>query len=160
MAASDIYLHVQTKRAGKVKGESVAAEHEDDIVVRAWRWGVQASSALGTAQPTARRSYQALTIVKDIDSASTSLMAALATNDEVREARLTMRKSGEGQIDYLKITLTNARVTSIEHNVDCEGSTLETVSFTFTKVVVDYTPQRTSGGRGGSKTFEDELLPS
>ena len=159
-SASDIYLHLQTKRAGKVKGEATAADHENDIVVRGWRWGATASSALGSTQSTARRSYQALTIVKGFDAASTALLAALATNDEVREAKLTMRKAGDGQMDYLTITLTNARVASIEHQADNAGGAVETVGFLFTKVAVDYVPQLASGGRGGSRSFEDEILPS
>ena len=31
--SADFFLHVQTKRAGKVKGEAVAPGHQDDIVV-------------------------------------------------------------------------------------------------------------------------------
>src|SRR5262245_21868219 len=108
--ASDIYLHVKTKRAGKIKGEASAPEHVDDIVVSAWNWGLSAGSALGSGQATARRSYKHLTVIKRIDSASTGLMSALATNDEVKEARLAMRKSGDEQIDYFAVVLGGARV--------------------------------------------------
>ena len=34
---------------------------------------------------------------------------ALATNDEIKEAKLTMRKPGSEQVDYFLITLNNAR---------------------------------------------------
>ena len=81
--AGDIFLHVKTRRAGKIKGEASAPEHADDIVVNAWSWGVAAGSAIGSGQATSRRSYKHLAIVKRIDSASTGLMSALATNDEV-----------------------------------------------------------------------------
>jgi len=157
---ADIYLSVQTKRAGKVKGEAVTPGHEDDIVVHGWNWGVAASSALGSSQATGRRSYRGLTVVKHIDAATTALMAALATNDEIKEAKLTMRKSGSEQIDYFLVTLQKARVTAVDHSTDAQGNTLETVTLQFQKVSVEYRPQKSAGGRGASLTFEDEILPA
>ncbi len=155
--SSDIFLHVQAKRAGKIKGEAVSPGHEDDIIVQSWHWGVAASSAIGSGQATARRSYRGLTVVKLIDTATTALMSALTTNDEIKEAKLTMRKPGSEQMDYFLVTLNNARVSAIDHATDAQGNTLETVTLQFTKVEVEYRPQKSTGGRGGSFTFMDEL---
>ncbi len=155
--SADFFLHVQTKRAGKVKGEAVAPGHQDDIVVTGWNWGLSAGSALGNTQATARRSYSALTVVKGIDSASTALMSALATNDEVKEARLCLRRSGGEQEDYLKVTLKSARITSLEHRGDETGGTQEVMTLAFTEVEVEYRPQKSSGIRGGATTFQDRL---
>lgn len=157
-SSSDIFLSVQTKRAGKVKGEAMAPGHEDEIVVTGWHWGVATTSALGSTQATARRAYKGLTIIKQIDSATTALMAALTTNDEVKEAKLTMRKAGEEQIDYFLVTLQKARISAVEHSTDEAGNTLETVTIQFNKVSVEYRPQKSAGGRGASMTFEDEIL--
>lgn len=157
--ASDIFLHVQTKRAGKIKGESAAPEHEDDILVKSWNWGLASGSAIGSGQATARRTYKHLSIVKGIDSASTSLMSALATNDEVKEARLAMRKAGDDQVDYFTILLGGARVTAIDIDVDDNGMPVERVSFSFTQVEVEYRRQETSGQAGASSSFMDEFLP-
>jgi type VI secretion system secreted protein Hcp len=158
-SGSDIFLHVQTKRAGKIKGESVAPDHEDDILVRSWNWGLAAGSAIGSGVATARRTYKHLSIVKGIDSASTSLMSALATNDEVKEARLAMRKAGDEQVDYFIIVLGGARVTAIDIDVDEKGTPVERVSFAFTQVEVEYRRQESSGQAGASNTFMDEFLP-
>lgn len=158
--ASDIYLHLQTKRAGKAKGEAVVSGHEGDIVLDSWSWGVAATSAIGATQATARRAYKGLTIVKHIDTATTALMAALATNDEVKEAKLTMRKAGSGQIDYFTITLNNARVASIDHATNAQGETSEIVTLLFTKLSVEYRPQTSTGAKGGSFVFQDEVLPA
>ncbi len=157
-SSSDIFLSVQTKRAGKVKGEALNPGHEEEIVVKGWHWGVSASSALGSTQATSRRAYKGLTIIKQIDSATTALMAALATNDEVKEAKLTMRKAGAEQIDYFLVTLQKARVSAVEHATDDAGNTFETVTLQFNKVSVEYRPQKAAGSRGASMTFEDEIL--
>jgi type VI secretion system secreted protein Hcp len=157
-AGGDIFLHVQTKRAGKIKGEASASEHEDDIVIASWNWGLSAGSALGSGKATARRSYKHLTVFKGIDSASTALMSALATNDEVKEARLAMRKAGEGQVDFFTIVLGGARVSAIEIDVDDRGTPVERVEFAFTKVEVDYRRQEGSGQAGATSSFMDEVL--
>lgn len=157
--ASDVFLHVQTKRAGKIKGEAAVPDHVDDILVRSWSWGVSAGSALGSGQATARRSYKHLAIVKALDSASTSLMSALATNDEVKEARLAMRKAGDDQIDFFTILLRGARVTAIDIDVDEHGAPTERVEFSFTQVEVQYRRQESGGQGGASNSFSDEFLP-
>lgn len=159
-SSSDIYLHIQTKRAGKIKGESTIAGHQDDIIVDTWQWGLTASSAIGSTQATGRRSYTALTIQNGIDQSTTGLMSALATNDLVKEARLTMRKAGGTQEDYFILTLKDARVTGVSHVTAADGHTTENVAIMFTKVEVEYRPQKTSGGRGGSFSFTDELVES
>lgn len=156
--SSEMFLAVQTKRAGKVTGESVAAGHEEEIQLSGWTWGVAASSAVGSTQATGRRSYKALTVFKSIDAATTPLMSALATNDEVKEAKLTMRRAGTDQADHFSVTLSGARVVSIDHVASADGSTVETVGFSFTRVHVEYYPQLTSGARGGSRSFDDEYL--
>lgn len=157
-SAADIFLHVQTRRAGKIKGEATAENHEDDIVVSGWQWSLAASSALGSTQATGRRSYSALTVFKRIDQATTGLMSALATNDAVKEARLTMRRAGGEQEAFFTVTLKEARITSLNHVAEPNGDTRETVTIAFTKVEVEYRPQKASGGRSGSQMFTDELL--
>ena len=155
--ACDTFLHVMTKRAGKIKGEARSTGHADDIVVAGWHWGLASAAALGTTAATSRRSYTALTVVKAIDSATTPLMSALATNDEVKEAKLTMRRAGGEQEDFFLITLKSARITSLHHEVDSAGNTQETIGITFTEVEVEYRNQRDSGQRGASTMFVDAI---
>ncbi|MBK7614613.1 MAG: type VI secretion system tube protein Hcp [Vitreoscilla sp.] len=157
---ADAYLHVQTKRAGKIKGEVVSEGHTDDIAVVGWNWGLTAASAVGSTQATGRRSYTALTIHKRVDAATTALMSALATNDEVKEAKLTLRRAGGQQDDYFIIKLAGARITSVQHVGDETGGTHETVAIAFNKVEVEYKPQKSTGLRSGSSMFMDEILPA
>ncbi len=157
---SDIFLHLQTKRAGKLKGESKSVGHLDDIHVQSWMWGVSSASAVGSMQATARRSHSALTIFKTIDLATTTIMAALATNDEVKEARLTMRKSGGDPLDYFTIKLAGARIEQVSHEVSATGEALERVNIVFTKVEVEYKQQSSAGGLLNNVSFADEILPA
>ena len=155
--AGDFYLHLQTKRAGKIKGESSSSGHVDDILVLGWQWGLQANAAMGSTAASERRSYSALTIHKSVDRATTGLMSAIVTNDEVKEARLAMCRSGGSQEEYFVVSLKGARVESLNHSADANGTVRETLTIVFTKVEVTYSPQQTSGLRGGAPSFADEI---
>jgi type VI secretion system secreted protein Hcp len=159
-SASDVFLHVQAKRAGKIKGEASTKDHAGDIIVSAWHWGVSSSSSIGSTAKTARRSYKSLVVRKGTDSATTGLLNALATNDELKEVTLSMRKAGDEQQDYLRVTLSNARVVSIDIDVDELGRAMETITMNFTKVDVEYRIQQAAGARGGAYTFQDEVFTS
>jgi type VI secretion system secreted protein Hcp len=157
---ADTFLHVQTKRAGKIKGEATTDGHVDDIEVRSWTWGVAASSAIGSTAATGRRQYKHLVVVKRIDSASTALLSALATNDEVKEATLTLRKAGGDALDYYKMKLAAARIVSIDVSVDEHATPVETVGIAYTKIDVEYKRQQSAGIPGASTSFSDEVLSS
>ena len=154
--SADAYLHLQTKRAGKAKGEATAAGYVGDIIVTGWSWGISASSALA-ADKQDRRSYSVLTIHKLIDGATTGLMAAVATNDEVKEAKLTLRRAGGQQEVYFTIKLGLGRVVSVSHQTDSDGFPQETVGIAFRKIDVEYQPQQATGLRSGSMNFSDEI---
>jgi type VI secretion system secreted protein Hcp len=155
---ADIFLHLQAKRAGKIKGEAVTPGHVDDILISAWEWGLEARMAPGfSGKSHAGRAYSALTVHKTIDRATTALMAALATNDEIKEAKLCARRAGGQQEDYFIVTLKKARITSLRHQTLPSGFTQEVVAISFTEVQVEYLPQQGTGLRSGSTTFNDVI---
>ena len=157
-AGADAYLSVRTKRAGELKGEVSAKGHENAIEVHGFEFGVAASSAIGSGQATARRQYKHLVVTKRLDSSSTSLMSALATNDEIKELKLALRKPGDGQEDFFTITLAGARVVGVDLDFDESGEAVERASFAFTKIEVEYRVQGADGVLGAASTFTDELL--
>jgi len=159
-SASDVFLSVQTKRAGKVKGEVTTEGHEQQIQVLRWNWGVSANTAIGSTERTARRVYRQLIVTKAIDTASTALLSALATNDEIKEAVLTMRKAGGEALDYFTMTLNGARVVAVDIDVADDGRPVERVSIAFTKIGIAYQPQEGAGLGSGTFSFDDEVLPA
>lgn len=154
---ADACLAVVGKKQGPLKGESELPGHEDDITVIAWRWGVVAPTAPGSARATGRRVYDQLEIDKPVDSASTRLLNALANNEELRSVTLSLRKAGIEEEDYFQIVLEDARVCSSRLMSSTDGGVFETVGFAFRKVQVGYHPQQRSGRRGARSSFEDEL---
>lgn len=157
---SDIFLHLQAKRAGKLKGESKVAGHVDDMQIESWMWGLGSAAAVDSTQARARRSYTALTVFKRIDLATTALMSALATNDEIKEAKLTMRKGGGDPLDYFVIKLAGARIEQLAHEVSASGESRERLDIVFTKIDVEYKQQDSAGRLANTVSFADEILPS
>lgn len=155
--SADMYLDLTLKRAGKVKGESSAAGHANDIVVVGFSWGVGAAGDAVAGQAAGRRSYRQLTITKRLDSASTALMSAVAGNDEVRTAKLCLRKAGGEQQDYFTLTLEKARVASYDIDAGDDGQPIERITLSFQKVNAEYRMQSVSGQMSGSHTFNDDL---
>ena len=106
MAKGDILLRIEGKRTGAITGESVSGAHPGAIDVREWSWGMSGPSALGGTGPASRVALQELRITKGVDSASTALMSVMRTNEPIKKAVLTVRKSGSTPaIDYLVITI-------------------------------------------------------
>jgi type VI secretion system secreted protein Hcp len=159
-AASDVFLLVQAKRAGKVRGEVTTAGHTGEIQLLGWNWGVSANTAIGSTERTARRVYRQLVVTKRIDSASTALLSALATNDEIKEAVLTMRKAGGEALDYFTMTLNAGRVVAVDIEVGDDSRPVERVSIAFTKIGIAYQPQESAGLGSGTFSFDDEVLPA
>ena len=157
---ADIFLDVQARRAGKIKGESITEDHVDDIQVLSWRWGVNAGSAIGSTAATSRRQYRALVVTKGLDAASTGLLNALVSNDELKEINLTMRKSGGEALDYFAMKLAGGRVVDVDLDVDAAGRPVERVTFQYTQIEIDYTSQQAGGGAGGGYSFNDDVLTS
>jgi type VI secretion system secreted protein Hcp len=156
-SSADACLAVVGKKQGPLKGECRLPGHEDEITAIGWRWGVAAPTAPGSAQATGRRVYDQLEVHKHVDTASTRLLNALATNEELRSVVLSLRKAGTEEEDFFTITLERARVNASHLVCSPTGGLYETVSFAFSKVQVDYHPQQHTGQRGAASSFSDEL---
>ena len=159
----DMFLMVKGAKHGLIKGESQDAQHKGEIDVLSWSWGMQGKPSLGGGTATGKATINDLRIVKRVDSASTALMLALRTNEPIQKAVLTLRKAGKSQVEYLKVTIEQGRVTSLTlDGGDASGipDVVERVSFSFNKIEVEYVPQGNDGQPQGGMTFADQWSES
>jgi len=160
-ATADMYLTVQSARAGTVKGEANAADHVDEIVVCGWHWGMAANTDAasrggGQGGTPSRRSLRPLVIDKRLDRATTSLMSVLVNNDKIKSAVLTMRVAGAGQQqDFTTITLTDGYLIEIECAADETGHVRERLTFSYAHASVEYRVQPVGGGQVGATNSFD-----
>jgi len=159
MSLGDMFLTVQGQRSGNIKGESKDAKHADSIDLTGWSWGMHAGAAIGGGSTTGKTSLDSLTVTKHADSSSTALMSVMRNNELIKKATITVRKAGTVPIDYMIVTLENARLISYEiTSVEGAASVLtERFAFSFQKITVDYYPQDGSGARKGGMSFQTEV---
>lgn len=134
-----------------IKGESTDDKHKDEIEVLSWNWGVTQSGTMhhGTGGGAGKVNVQDLTLTKHVDKASPNLVRYSCNGKHLAKAVLTVRKAaGDSPLEYVKITLENIIITSV--NLGGTGGVLlsETVTLNFSKVKFEYTPQKTKGGVG------------
>ena len=148
-------------RIGTIKGESRDARHRDEIDVLSWSWGVSQSATTGHGGGGAgagKASFHDFTFTHHVDKASPLLMRACATGRHVSDARVTVRKAGQGQLEYLVITMTDVLVTAVSPSVSAEGDATEGVVLTFAKVDLEYKPQKPDGSLDAGVHFRYDVV--
>jgi type VI secretion system secreted protein Hcp len=161
MSLINTYLKIEGSRQGPIKGDASDPGHLDEIELLGWSWGMDASTAAystGAVNTTLRE----IVLRKRTDRATTALMSALRNNESLKKVTLTGRKvSGDAPLDFLKIVIEKARITSHHIGTPSDGAPDYTEEFriAFFKVSVQYTPQTKLGGGGGASTFETEVVP-
>jgi len=138
-----------------VTGEARDAEHKGEIEVVSWSWGMEAPGAFAYGgAATAKSTMSELRVVKRVDQSSPTLMSFLRTHKVIKQVQLTVRKAGTTPLEYFKIELEDARLTSLRTESEKE-ELVERLSLGFAKVRVSYVPQDATGARGGgSNVFE------
>jgi type VI protein secretion system component Hcp len=101
-------------------------------------------------------SYCTFEISKTVDKSSTALLLSYCWTVSNKEfvsypkfasARITVRKSGGGQLRFLMLTFEDVSVVSYSLDVKSE-SPEESMTFKFDKVVMNYFPQESTGKTG------------
>jgi type VI secretion system secreted protein Hcp len=138
----------------KIKGESTADGHKDEIEIYSFSWGasnpVNVTSASG-GLAGGKVSISTFNVMKKTEASSPLLFAACCAGQHLPTATITMRKAaGEdlGQKPFLVYTFTDVMVESIQWSGSSGGddSPSESVSFAFAKVKVEYSKQGEADG--------------
>jgi len=138
-----------------VEGEATHVDHKGEIAVLSWEWGVHNASTVQAGGGSGKGKAQpgALTLMHVYDKASPVLAKKCAQGMHFKEAVLTAAKSGEGQKDFLKVTMKEVFITSVAPSAGGDGDIVETVSMSYGEIEFAYKPQDTKGGLGGEVKF-------
>jgi type VI secretion system secreted protein Hcp len=136
-----------------VDGES--AKPKGEIEVISWNWGV--SQATGSSSGGGSGKGKAIPgefhFTHLYDKASPVLAKHCVAGKHFKDAKLTARKAGEGQQDFLIVTLKEVFITSVAPGGSSGGDVLEQVSCSYKDVEFAYKPQDDKGGLGGEVKF-------
>ena len=152
--AADIFA-----KLGDIKGESIDDKHKDEIEVLSYSWGVSnaGSMSFGTGGGEGKATFQDLSFTHKVDKASPVLMQACATGVHLKEATITHRKAGKGQLEFLVIKMNDVIVTGVQNGGSGADGSSENVSIAFAKVNVEYKPQKADGSLDAGIHFKYDL---
>ncbi len=147
MAAVDFFLKIDG-----IKGESKDHKHKDEIDLQSWSWG---ESQVGTHSGgggggAGKVSMQDFHFIMTTNIASPKLMLACATGEHIKSAKLTCRKAGKEQQEFMMITLSDLLVSSYQTGGHEGGSALPTdqISLNYSKIEFEYKEQKPDGSLG------------
>jgi type VI secretion system secreted protein Hcp len=146
--ASDYLLEIDG-----IKGEASDPAHPDAIAVSAFSFDVlgpkSGAAVAGSGGGAGKVSMSDLSFTKSFDKASPQLMMACATGQHIKEAKLTCRKAGGGQQEYLVIKMSDVLISSVSPaGSGADDLPSESLSLNFTKIEFTYLfpgPAGTSG---------------
>jgi type VI secretion system secreted protein Hcp len=139
-----------------VTGEASDADHKGQIDVMSWSWSMDAPVTMTTGAAAGMVSVGELHIVKHVDQSSPTLMRFLRNRKPVSSAQLIVRKAGTTPLEYFTIDLQNVRINGLRAESH-DSELIEHLRLGFQKMRVSYTPQGTTGARGGgANQFETD----
>jgi len=137
-----------------VEGESIHKDHKGQIEVMSWSWGARnATLGTGTGSGKGKGDPNDLHFTHHYDKASPVLAKMCAQGKHFKEVVMTSRKSGEGQKDFLKITMKEVFITGVSPSGSSGGDILESVSMSYKDIEFGYKPQDEKGNLGGEVKF-------
>ena len=142
-----------------VEGESTSKDHKGEIEVLSWAWGLSAgASGSGSGASTSRPKAGDFTFTHLYDKASPVLAKAVATGKAIKHVLMSSRKAGSSQKDvlkdFLKVSMKDVVVMSVEQVADEATGITETVTLSSRTVSFEYRPATTTGSLGDPVTFD------
>jgi len=150
MVTIDCYLKIDG-----IDGESKHKGAEGQIEVHSWAWdaqnasnpGVGGGSGVGKAHPGF------FTFSHLYDKASPTLAKSCASGKHIATAKLTASKAGEGQKEFLTVTMKQVTVSNVTLRGDTGGELQESVNLAYADIEFEYKPQDDKGAMGGAVKF-------
>jgi type VI secretion system secreted protein Hcp len=141
--AVDMFLKIDS-----IKGESQDDKHKGEIEVLSWSWGVTQTGTthIASGGGTGKASVEDISITKYLDRASPILLKHCLAGIHVKEALLTVRKAGGKPLEYVKMKMKDALISSVRTGGSGREEQLtETLGINFANVEFEYVPQKADG---------------
>lgn len=149
--AVDMFLKIDG-----IKGEAQDDKHKGEIDVLSWSWGASQSGTThtGSGGGSGKVAVNDVSVTKYIDRSSALLLQQCFTGKHIKEALLTVRKAGGKPLEYIKIKMQDAIISSVQvGGSGGEDRLTENVSINFAKVHFEYVPQKPDGSGDAAVPF-------
>ncbi len=146
--ASDYLLEIEG-----VKGESTDDVHKGKIEIDSFSWACmnEGTGGRGGGSGAGKANFSDFQFTKQCDAASHELIKSCASGKHFGKAVLTARKAGEGQKEFLVVTMEDVFVSSFNSSGNAGGGSIphESVTLNYVKIKYEYKPQDKKGALTG-----------
>jgi type VI secretion system secreted protein Hcp len=150
MAAVDMFLKMDN-----IQGESTDKNHPGEMNVLAWSWGESAGTARTRRGTVAPACIQDLSLTKYVDSSSPQLIMNDVLGTIAQTAVLTLQRSGDKPVEFLRITMKNVTVASYQTGGSSgEDRIVDNIVLHFESMQGEYRQQKPDGTLGTPILFE------
>lgn len=148
--AVDVFLKIKG-----VPGESADSKHKGEIDVLSYSWGISQTGTMsyGGGGGAGRANFADFSFMMRMNKATPKLMQAVANGTHIGDAILTCRKAGDKQQEYMTYKFYDILISSYQTSASSEEP-VESCSFNFSKMEMEYKEQDAKGGLGGSTEFK------
>lgn len=137
-----------------VEGEATHKDHKGEIEVLSWSWNVTNNNlGSGGGSGKGKANPGDFVFTHTYDKASPILAKQSAAGKHFKTVVLTARKAGEGQKDFLKVTMKEVFITAVSPSGGHGGEIVENVAMSYKDIEFEYKPQDDKGGLGGAVKF-------
>ena len=138
-----------------VEGESGHKDHKGEIEVLTWSWNVSNASSAGSGGGSGVGKAMPGDFVFShlFDKAAPVMAKHCASGKHFEEAVVTVRKAGEEQLDFLKVTMKQVFITAVNVGASGGGEIGETVHLSYGDIEYAYKAQDDKGKLGGEVKF-------
>jgi type VI secretion system secreted protein Hcp len=136
-----------------VDGESTSKDHRGEIEALSWNWGVTGAPVPSSGGAGAGKATPGEFVFTHLyDKASPLLAKKAASGVHIANVVLSARKSGQGQKDFLTVTMKEVFVTTVSVGGDPQ-QIVEAVSLVYRNIEFAYKPQNANGSLGAAVKF-------
>ena len=151
--AVDVFLKIKG-----IPGESADSKHKGEIDVLSYSFGQSQTGtmAYGGGGGAGKVQFQDFSFMMRMSKATPKLMQACSNGTHIADAVLTARKAGDKQHEYMVYKFYDLLISSYQTSASSEEP-VESVSFNFSKMEMEYKEQDSKGNLGGSTMFKYNL---
>jgi type VI secretion system Hcp family effector len=135
------YLTVNASSQGELVGEGGKKTNAKGIPILGYSLGVDTPQSSGSGQATGKRTYEPVSVYKNAGPVTVQIYQALTNNEMLLKVEILVYKTTKAGKEslYFKITLTNARISALQHEPGdtVDQDELETIQFTFQKIELE-----------------------
>ena len=144
----DIFLRIRD-----IPGESLSDQHRGEIDVLSFSLGASNNRIVANGTiASGKVQFSDIKIIKHVDKSSPKLFNCCSTGKHIQQGTLSVYRAGKGMVQLEQFILSDMMISSVRQYMNEDGTLLEEVDLSFSRIEMVYTQQDPSTGLPGAQT--------